>query len=96
MSMSQYASRADYEAAQKDVTIIEVRPDGSWSLQAYDNAGARGAQVTCCFEWLDGRNMWAAIPDGYDGAPDASGPSSCFGTGRTKEEAAENLLDLMD
>jgi hypothetical protein len=36
-----------------------------------------------------------ATLDGYDGAPDATGPSSFIGTGGTEKVAIENLKDSL-
>lgn len=37
-------------------------------------------------------HYWVATFDGYDGAPDATGPDSLMGTGDTETDAVVDLL----
>ncbi len=45
-----------------------------------------------------GHNGYAytATLDGYDGAPDATGPSSFIGTGDTETDAVQNLKEQIE
>lgn len=44
-------------------------------------------------EWHSTPQLWSAVFDGYDGAPDSKHP---MGFGKTKEEAADDLIEKAD
>lgn len=39
---------------------------------------------------------WTAVLRDYDGAPDAKGPDSLMGTGKTESAAVADLLEQLD
>lgn len=39
---------------------------------------------------------WTAVLDSYDGAPDAKGPNSLMGVGRTEQQAMANLTEQLE
>lgn len=39
---------------------------------------------------------WTAVLDSYDGAPDANGPNSLVGVGRTEQQAIANLNEQIE
>jgi hypothetical protein len=39
--------------------------------------------------------FWSAFLESYDGAPDATGPNSLIGHGKTEDAAVAHLLDQL-
>lgn len=57
-----------------------------------------GHKIVTHFEYppIPIRSMdWSAVLDGYDGAPDASGPQTFIGRGPTELSAVADLLDQL-
>jgi hypothetical protein len=48
------------------------------------------------YSWQSTPQLWMATFDNYDGAPDSKPPRSLIGFGKTKEEAAADLVEKAD
>lgn len=79
------------------MTQIRRKVNGPVALKGYAPAasGHSESMDTINYEWHSTPQLWVAVRDGYCGCNDCAGKVP-MGFGKTKEDAAANLIEQED